>query len=68
LSKILDYLIDNLCVSMLSELRREGQQESGLAESVGSKMGIWLRPSMSHVADDAAAFNRDNAMARLRQW
>jgi hypothetical protein len=39
LSKILDYLIDNLLLSMLSEVMQGGQQESGVDGSIGSKMG-----------------------------
>ncbi len=50
LSKILDYLIDNLCLSMLSELTRGGQRESGVAESIGSKMGIWWSAFSHRVA------------------
>src|ERR1700686_2045930 len=40
LSKIGDYLADNLCVSMLSRWNAAVKMKSGLAEDPGSKLGI----------------------------
>jgi hypothetical protein len=42
LSKIEDYLIDNLCVSILSEWSACGQDEKRAGRGPGSKLGISL--------------------------
>ena len=47
LSKILDYLIDNLCHYILSEVMRGGQQESGMDGSILFQNGNLVEPFLA---------------------
>jgi hypothetical protein len=47
LSKILDYLIDNLCHYILSEVTRGGQQESGMDGSILFQNGNLVEPFLA---------------------